>query len=96
MERTRVGTRLDAEELRRVDAAATERGTSRAEVLRTLTRRELLDAPDRMTLEEALDLLDAKARAGNVQAIIRIVERLERVAADAPDPRADLGLRAVS
>lgn len=95
MRGTAVATRLGPEELARLDEVVRQRGTSRSEALRALTRREL-DPPERIELEEALDLLDAKARAGNVQAIIKIVDRLlseRRVGR--PDLRAEFGLRAV-
>src|SRR5262245_44660885 len=79
-----------------LDGIASQRGTTRSEVLRALVTHEL-DPPDRMTLTEALDLLDAKARAGSTQAIVRIVDRLlNEQQATKHDPHADFGLRAVS
>ena len=80
------------------DELATMRGTSRSEVVRQAVTLAL-DPPERMQLEEALDLLDAKARSGNTVAIVKIVERLvgerDREEAPALDPAADFGLRMV-
>jgi hypothetical protein len=95
--RASVTTRLNADELAHVDQLAADRGTNRSEVLRLLAQRELVP-PGRMQLEEALDLLDAKARAGNTQAIIKISDRLlseRRDGTSDHDLRAYFGLQAV-
>ncbi len=51
----------------------------------------VLGPPERMQLDEGLDLLDAKARSGSTPAIIKVVERLLREKERGPaGQRADL------
>jgi Arc/MetJ-type ribon-helix-helix transcriptional regulator len=73
-----------------VDRMVAERGTSRSEVIRAALARDL-DPPERMALPEALDLLDAAARRGDLRALLATVKRLTREHAAPPaDAFADL------
>jgi Ribbon-helix-helix protein, copG family len=67
--------RMSAAEVERLDELARARGTTRSETLRSV-----LDAEPagRMELGEALGLLDAAARRGNVPAITAVLRLLER------------------
>jgi len=87
--------RLSAEELRRLDELAAHRGTSRSATVRHLLDDAALERPGRMSLDEALDLLDAKARDGDFRAIVAVIDRFTAERARSPDPRADFGLRVV-
>lgn len=74
--------------------ASMRRKTSEAEMLRFMVRR-LLEEPEvveRMDLEEALDLLETKARSGNTQAILRRADMLIRASERAPkeEPASEL------
>jgi Arc/MetJ-type ribon-helix-helix transcriptional regulator len=73
-----------------VDRMVAERGTSRSEVIRAALARDL-DPPERMALPEALDLLDAAARRGDLRALLATVKRPTREHAAPPaDAFADL------
>jgi hypothetical protein len=88
---------LSDDELARLDELVAARGTTRSETVRAAILAGC-DAPERMELTEALDLLDAKARSGNVTAIVKSVERLlaeRRRGEEQPSPREDFGLRLV-
>jgi hypothetical protein len=72
---------------------------TRSELVRRAVAAEV-GAPGRIGLDEALDLLDAKARAGSTPAIIRVVDRLlrewDRQHADQRSDLAEFGLRPVT
>src|SRR5262245_9814042 len=75
------------------------RRTSNSEVVRAAVA-FAVRPPERMGLEEALDLLDAKARSGNTAAIIKVAERLlaeRQRSAQSPETAAgDFSLRAAA
>jgi hypothetical protein len=81
-----VSVRLSPPQLAKLDALAERGGVSRSQVIRRLIDAAGGDVPvpsERLTREEALDLLHEQARSGRTAAISEVLRRQE-----AEDPRA--------
>jgi hypothetical protein len=76
--------RLNSQELAELDAAARKAGLTRARLARRLLARCGEDTPAAPDRREALELLAAAAREGNVPAMVAL-ERALRLARE-PDP----------